>query len=197
MVLEKALAKIQDKIDELAPTLELFLEESIQPSVADCERLQALLNQLEEHLAVYKYHKNDKELSPSFNLHAKVSEVISEPQNRSEEITEIIISTEEVPILDSINEVVVTVEPEQRSVETTSTSSFGPLSIAINDKFRFINELFRQNASEYNIAMEQLNTLNSWIDSEIYIDSLRGIYGWREESDVYKRLCFLVKKRFS
>src|SRR4051812_17571936 len=87
MPLDKLLAKIQVQIKELAPTLELFVEHTIQPTTNDCEKLQQQLISLQEQLAVYKYHKLEKEISPSYQLHVKVSEKeqeITAPQPKTE-----------------------------------------------------------------------------------------------------------------
>jgi hypothetical protein len=60
MAIDKILVKIQGQIHELAPTLELFVEDSIQPSVDDCRNLQQQLTKLQEFIAVYKYRKQKK-----------------------------------------------------------------------------------------------------------------------------------------
>ena len=54
MSLEKVLHKIQSQINDLTPNLELFVDETIQPTVDTCEKLQQQLVQLQENLAVYK-----------------------------------------------------------------------------------------------------------------------------------------------
>ena len=71
--MEKILYKIQSQINELAPALEVFIDETIQPSVKDCENLQGQLSVLQEQVAVYKYNQVNRELSPSFAIHSKVS----------------------------------------------------------------------------------------------------------------------------
>ena len=100
MSLEKILHKIQSQINDLAPTLELFIDETIQPSVESCETLQDQLIMLQENIAVYKYKKINNEISPSFNIHAKVSEtpVVIEkiPEPETEKIPE--------PIQDKVQE---------------------------------------------------------------------------------------------
>ena len=178
MVSDKMLGKIQEQINHLAPTLQLFVEESIQPSVSDCENLQKQLTKLNECLAVYKYHKQEKEISPSFSIHAQVSKQ-NIPDLKTEEISS--------AIKDSISNTEVINEPAK---------ILEPMSIAINDKFRFINELFKQNNGEYNIAIEQLNTLNNWSESEIYLNSLKSIYNWKDSSEVVILFYSLSKKRF-
>ena len=187
MSLDKVLGGIQSRINELTPVLELFVEESIQPSVKDCENLQYQLNKLQESLAVYKFNKQEREISPSFNIHAKVSntEIIS--NEKKEEVAEIIKeeiisnTTESVPV---------------KSETTENTKIKSPLTIAINDKFRFINELFNQNSGEYHVAIEQIGNLNTSEESEIYLNSLKTLYGWKENSEAVKYFYSLVKKRF-
>lgn len=191
MAADKLLHKIQGQINELTPILELFVDENVQPSANDCILLQKQLSEIQETIAVYKFNKQNKEVSPSFNLHAKLSEVQKiEPQvieiikeeleNKPEFITPIEVKPiqEEVP------------KPEPISRRLPA------LAIGINDKFRFMNELFAQNAAEYNIAIEQINNLISWNDTELYLHSLKNVYGWKDTHEVVKYFYSLVKKRF-
>lgn len=185
MMLEKLLHTIQTDINELTRTLDSFIEDSIQPTVEECQSLQEKMYRLQEHLAVYKHHKLDKELSPSFMIHAKVSE--------KEMTTEPIV--EATPI-EPKQPQPAHVPTESASAETTGSKRLPPLGIGLNDKFRFINELFAQNSSEYGIALEQLNNLRSWNETEIYFNSLRGLYEWKMDSEVAKHFYNLLKKRF-
>lgn len=185
MPLEKILQKIRQQLNELGPLMESFREETIQPVVKDCEELQRQLCILQENLAVYKYHKIANELSPSYKIHAKVSEmeaakVEPPPVSTPADILQTPVKTEKKA-------------PEQSKPETQARL---PLTVAINDKFRFINELFSQNSSEYNIVMEQVNSLGTWHESEIYLNSLKSVYGWKENNEIVKYFYSLVKKRF-
>jgi ElaB/YqjD/DUF883 family membrane-anchored ribosome-binding protein len=191
MSLEKVLHKIQSQINDLAPTLELFIDETIQPSVESCEKLQQQLNLIQENLAVYKYNKVNKEISPSFSIHAKVSEK-ELPKEKIEEIKNDIKVTihEERPDLSMPK---VKVEEEVKESQKNLTD----IAVGINDKFRFINELFKQNNSEYNIAVEQLNALKTWNDTEIYLNSLKALYEWKDNSEVASYFFSLIKKRFN
>ncbi len=191
MSLEKVLHKIQSQINDLAPTLELFIDETIQPSVESCEKLQQQLNLIQENLAVYKYNKVNKEISPSFSIHAKVSEK-ELPKEKIEELKNDIKVTihEERPDLAMPK---VKVEEEVKESQKNLTD----IAVGINDKFRFINELFKQNNSEYNIAIEQLNALKTWNDTEIYLNSLKALYEWKDNSEVASYFFSLIKKRFN
>lgn len=202
MSTDKLLHRIQLQIHELTPTLELFVDDTVQPSVHDCETLQKSLVAIQENLAVYKYNKQNKELSPSFNIHARLSEKQAEEEKKTEIAREIqeTVKLEKEETKDVTREAPKT-EQAQPQPQVTVTPSDTPkqraaLSVGINDKFRFMNELFAQNSTEYNVAMEQINTLSSWHDAEIYLNSLKHVYGWDEKSEVYKYFFGLVKKRF-
>lgn len=196
MAIDKVLGKIQAQIKELAPTLELFVEDTIHPSVKDCEMLQKQLTELQENIAVYKFNKKEKELSPSFNIHAKVSEAKVEPA-KQEEIP--VIKQEEkktTPVIET-NEVIVTAnENVTKKEEPQPEKIIAPVSFGINDKFRFINELFKQNTPEYNVAIEQLQTLRTWNEAEIYLSSLKSLYEWKDSSEVVIYFYSLIKKRY-
>ncbi len=191
MSLDKTLHKLQIQIQELAPTLELFVDQSIQPSVDDCARLQIQINNLEELIAIYKHLKLNKEISPSFNLHAKVSEkeLIAKIEDESPQEVVEIKQPEEINM--ELKETIV--ESIKEEIPFVSKT----ISVGINDKFRFVNELFSQNTSEYAIALEQLNTVRSLHEAETYLNSLKNLYTWQENNEVVKLFYTLVKKRFS
>lgn len=180
MALEKILLKLREQVRDIVPHLENMDSEAVQPSVSDCEELSKRLLALQEQLAVYKYHKNQKELSPSFSLHAKVSEAVPPPAEPPP-------STESTAVLKEA--------PEHEAPPPSRQPK--PLSIGVNDKFRFINELFMQNASEYHIAVEQLSGLRTWSEAELYLASLRNLYGWKENSEPVKYFFSAVKKRYA
>jgi hypothetical protein len=191
MSTDKILHRIQTQINELSPLLELFVDETVQPSVRDCENLQKLLHGIQENIAVYKYNKQNKELSPSFNIHAKLSEVEAEQEKKAEISTEI---KESVKLEKEEKNAAEHVTPD--AFKKTEGKAKAPLSIGINDKFRFMNELFEQNSSEYNIAIEQLSGLNSWHEAEIYLNSLRNVYEWDPKAEVVVYFYSLIRKRF-
>jgi len=217
MPLEKVLHKIQDQIHELAPLLETFVDPAVQPSVSDSEQLQRQLSLLQESIAVYKYQKLEKEISPSFNLHARIS-AQEKPVERTEapaqQVQKVV---EEVKPVDTKREEPKREEPKYEAPKreepkreepkqeepkvTPSAKAYmphrkAPLVIGLNDKFRFINTLFSQSSSEYGAAVEQLASLQSWSETEIYLNSLRSVYDWKENSEVVKQFYAIAKKQF-
>lgn len=185
MPIDKVLQKIQSEIKDLTSSLELFVDDSIQPSVDDCERLQKQLFDLQENLAVYKHKKLNKEISPSFNIHAKVSALVSEKVEEEKP----------QPIMEPVIEKKIEEPIEIKKHEAMKAPS--ALSFGINDKFRFINELFAKNTDEYNIVITELGKLRTWSEAEIYINNLKNLYEWKENNEVVKYFHSLVKKHFS
>jgi hypothetical protein len=80
--------------------------------------------------------------------------------------------------------------------KVSTENSIKPIIIGLNDKFRFINDLFVKKADEYNLAIEQLNNLKTHYDCEIYLNSLKKIYAWNDDNEVVNLFYALVKKRF-
>jgi hypothetical protein len=196
MTTEKQLHRLRENISKVAQTLELFLEPAIQPSTDECLALQQQLAELQENIAVYKHIKTQRELSPSFNLHSKVSEQTAIPveDKKSEISVEPIIE----PPKKEVSKVIETTIPLKGEViQTTEITSDRKMEINLNDKFRFINELFKQNQLEYALAIEQLNTISDAKEADNYLMSLRNIYAWDEKQEVVKRLYLLVQQRFS
>lgn len=193
MSLDKILQKVQLDIKELTSTLELFFEDTIQPSVSDCEDLQKRLVTLQENLAVYKYQKLNKELSPSFNIHAKLSEVEIPEEKTVTPAAEVKTpppAAEEKPIVQEA------AKPAEHVEKPAGHKTLPKMNISLNDKFRFINELFAQNSSEYHIAMEQFGNLRNWNDAEIYLNSLKSLYSWEDDKEIVNHFQSLIRKRF-
>lgn len=198
MAIEKILANIQTEINDLMPTLELFVQHKIHPSVNDCDSLKIQLASLQEQLAVYKHLKQNKELSPSFNIHAKVSEMQSEKIVTEEKriVPEQTTRTQlpEEKIESKQQEIVVPPTPIN---VVENKSNHKKIVLGINDKFRIINELFKQNQTEFNIAVEQLNTLPNWEEAEVYLGELKHVYFWNEKNETVKLFYNLASKRFN
>jgi hypothetical protein len=69
-------------------------------------------------------------------------------------------------------------------------------AISINDKFRFINELFEGNSTEFNIALNQINGCPEFDDADRYVSNLRRIYHWKDDSETVSLILDLVERRF-
>lgn len=222
MSTEKILQKIKIQIGGISESIQVFAEDTIHPTVSDCDLLRNQMNELLEQLAVYKFHMQNAELSPSFHLHSKVSEKTADveqtpatvppasTQVRASDPIPVAPQLQEEPTVAAaatLMEVVldipaVTENPKETPPVPTSPAAAinqqtrSALAVGLNDKFRFINELFVQNTAEYTIAIEQLNGLQNWVDTELYLSSLKSLYGWKDTSEAVKYFYTLARKRF-
>ena len=71
-------------------------------------------------------------------------------------------------------------------------------SISLNQKFRFINQLFNGNASAYNQAVEEIDTLNNYGQAlDLISYRYASQYLWDMSSDEVSELVEILKRRFS
>ncbi|MEI6576606.1 MAG: hypothetical protein WCO63_10550 [Bacteroidota bacterium] len=69
-------------------------------------------------------------------------------------------------------------------------------AIGINEKFQFINDLFRGNMQDYTLAITQLNQFSSFEEALEYIDILKFKYTWDVNSDAHHKLMDFVRRRY-
>ncbi|HRH58477.1 MAG TPA: hypothetical protein PLS10_12555, partial [Chitinophagales bacterium] len=83
-------------------------------------------------------------------------------------------------------------------VVNTSTSKTLSESIALNDKFIFVRELFGNQFSEYETALKHLDTLNNFTSVEQYCNNtLWNKFNWTERGSAAARFMDVLKKKFS
>lgn len=69
-------------------------------------------------------------------------------------------------------------------------------AIGINDKFLFINELFRGNMQQYNKVLDELNDFKSLNGAQTYLMELKVEHQWEAESNAFIRLNSFIERRF-
>ena len=186
--------QLTSSLAELKLAIEKF-EKHSPPSATYVSLLHNAITQSNKLVSAYLVLKEHHEVSPELNLHLKLMEVVSPIESvevvktKLEEPIEIIeeklIIQQPVKIIEPFDEVVI------------QPNNYPKLNININDKFRFISELFSANSNEYNIAIEQLNSANSKEDAMAYFNGLKGIYLWTDDNELVKTLNTLIEKRFS
>ncbi|HET9430313.1 MAG TPA: hypothetical protein VFO70_04005, partial [Chitinophagaceae bacterium] len=71
-------------------------------------------------------------------------------------------------------------------------------AIGINDRFLFINELFRGDEAMYERSIKTINGFNIYPEAEYWISrELKIKVGWSNENPTVKHFDHLVKRRFS
>jgi hypothetical protein len=70
-------------------------------------------------------------------------------------------------------------------------------AIGINEQFQFANELFGGSLQEYNIAIQQLNTLETLESAIDYYTNLQQLYNWDSENELVKHLLEIIDRRYN
>lgn len=68
--------------------------------------------------------------------------------------------------------------------------------IGVNDRFLFINELFKGNMSDYIAAVEEINNNIDFDSAMKTIVVLKEKFNWNDKSDSYFRFLVFIKRRF-
>ncbi len=202
-ILQKQLHSV---LQDLKIAIDKF-EKHPSPSTQYADQLHTAIHNANKLVSAYLVLKEHKDVSPDINLHMKLMNVptmeekatIIEPIKEPEvvEIKPAVVKEETKPVEEVKKEPVVEnpvapVEPVKPVVK-----ELPKIAISINDKFRFINELFAANAVEYNIAIEQINAVASLPELNNYLNGLKQIYAWKDDNEVVKNLYALAQKRFS
>lgn len=70
-------------------------------------------------------------------------------------------------------------------------------SIGINQKFRFISQLFNEDQSAFESSINRLNSFNSYIEADEYLqNTLSEQYGWDLKDSAVKELVDLTQRRY-
>ena len=88
---------------------------------------------------------------------------------------------------------------EDQSLGTRFQQSFIPdltKAIAINEKFTFIRELFRNSGVDFSNAIQKLNECENIDTAFNLMEDLKHQYFWDTTSTSYLALCDLVRRRF-
>jgi len=70
------------------------------------------------------------------------------------------------------------------------------VSIGINEKFKFINELFEGNLQKYDDGLAKLNSFSNYEEAYKYLLFLKKESGWGDENEAYLLLSELVSRRY-
>ncbi len=71
-------------------------------------------------------------------------------------------------------------------------------SIGINEKFKFVNELFDGHLQDYNESIDFLNNCKTVAEAQDFIDhSLITKFNWNKDSGVYHSLVTLIQRKFN
>jgi hypothetical protein len=182
MTTDKAFEQLKLAALEVKSLL-IDIDENIHPSVDEIEKLANKIAVLDEQIVIYKFLQTQKELSPSFNIHLKVMEKANT------------VIPPETIATSTIKEAAKEKAANDHIEGTVNVSR--KIEMGLNDKFRMINELFNKSTTEFNLAVEQLNMIETLEKSDAYLNELKRLYGWKDDHELSIRLFRLNQKRFA
>ncbi|MCC7301099.1 MAG: hypothetical protein IT233_00505 [Bacteroidia bacterium] len=68
--------------------------------------------------------------------------------------------------------------------------------VGLNDRFRFVNELFGGSSDEFNAALNQLESMKLPEEAEDYLDRLSEVYHWDKKGHACEDFTHLVQQYF-
>ena len=92
---------------------------------------------------------------------------------------------------------------KEHTMELSAKLSDGPVkdlkkAIGVNDRFLFINELFRGDEVMYERSIKTINSFTIWPEAEYWIKrELKTKLGWINNNEIVQQFDQLVKRRFS
>ena len=98
----------------------------------------------------------------------------------------------------SMHDKITTENPDKTLADKIGKSSIANLknAIGINDKFLFINELFKGDIQEYNKTIDKLNSYTLLDETTGFLDELKAKYNWSEKPEAYQKLEDLIIRKF-
>jgi len=69
-------------------------------------------------------------------------------------------------------------------------------AIGINEKFKFINELFEGNLQKYNEGITKLNGFDNLAEAKKFLTLLKEEFSWGNNSEAYLELTELISRRY-
>lgn len=192
------LKQVLSSLSDLKNTIEKF-ESDPSPDTQYAEQLYLALQKSNKLTSAYMVLREQKDISTDFNLHMKLMAVPSGIEQHTPEVgpekppvqLQESMQAEATPITTHVH------HTEEELFPKKGAHTRPSLSININDKFRFINELFKGNTAEYNIAIEQLNAIGTLEDATTYLKGLKTIYTWDDNHEMVKKLVTLIQKRLT
>jgi len=98
----------------------------------------------------------------------------------------------------SMNDKIASEKPDKTLADKIGKTSIANLktAIGINDKFLFINELFKGDIQEYNKTIDKLNSYTQLEECTGFLEEQKARYHWADKPDAYHKLEELLIRKF-
>ncbi|MBS1651652.1 MAG: hypothetical protein JSU07_06540 [Bacteroidetes bacterium] len=196
---EEILSNLNLQISELYLKIEVFKLKGEQTNEEEYSDIQHQLSKLNESVTIAKFVKQAlSKQSQTQSAEISVPTVAAE-STLVEENKNAVIKPKEKTTFDSNEkkeEGVITLA-ENTYQSTITTAKIIDFKIGINDKFRFINELFTHNQSEYITSIECCSKAASLHDVTIILNELSVKHNWQANSPTVKHFINVIKSAFT
>ena len=169
-----------------------LLEQQEHLTHHECEQFLEGLNLLNRNLAVYTHFMKQDAVSSDIDVHLKIMQAVEKKEEVKQELA---LKTTPPPVTEKTTDE--GKDPKAEEWKSDSIVNTKKIEIAINDKYRIINELFGMNPAEFNAAIQQLNAINTWEETLLYLNSLKSVYNWKDTNDLVKTFYGIAQKRFA
>jgi len=196
---------IKSIVDQLKEYSDILDHGELDPD--QIAKMTELSRDLYERLVIFKYKTFEMGVSHEDEDTTDIEEQneVAEPGAESLEDE---VPSNQISLIDSIEEIK---EMEQSLNESFSSLKSPSLkekivgtpipdlksAISINQKFKFISDLFENDADAFEKSLETINGYTSFIEADDYLqNNLKPRYGWETNSTVAKEFAEIVSRRF-
>jgi hypothetical protein len=159
-------------------------EEEVAAELEEIRRRAAERQQISGHSKPHLLFEPDEDDIPTLN---------HQVSNRAKEINETVAKMSS-SVNDSLNEKKIEISEKLTGLPVKDLRK----AIGINDRFLYINDLFRGDEVMYERSIKTINSFSIWPEAEYWIRrELKTKLGWTDDNETVKQFDQLVKRRFS
>lgn len=177
----------EEKTVEILKVDEAEIEAELEEMKRNAEAIQKISAQNKPHIIM------DSEDDIPTLSHQQQYLHKQKPENDKKEINEAV----------GVNSASINERLKQSKIDLGDTLTEVPIrdlrkAIAVNDRFLFINELFRGDEASYERSIKTINSFSIFPEAEYWIQrELKVKNGWNDHDELVKQFYLLVKRRFS
>lgn len=200
-VLQQQPATIKTKVSITMPSSYANGNATIQETVPQQEEpfdAAPIIVQTQETIAAAEPAKTADASSWMMNIPVEIPTMVHQPtqvQKEVFELNELLVAQHEQP---ELNE-----RLKEEKVEVATVLQSAPVrdlkkAVGINDRYLFVNELFRGDESMYERSMKTINGFNIYPEAQYWIErELKVKLGWNDQCEAARLFDQLVRRRFA
>ncbi len=193
-------------VESAESELETVEDKDIQDEIEETDEVVESVNVIDEEIENVEKSEPKEDILPTEEtkevvvsvteeLKEEVKEPLSPPEEKKEEIK---VKKKAVKIEEETQTLFDFIEEKPSIQDKFNHLKIDDIrkAIGINEKFRFINELFKGDMNDYNDVVDKLNSLNAITEAEKYLLTYKIRYEWDEDMDAYKEFMEIVERRY-